>query len=570
MFKKYSITFLSPLIILLCVFLSPVNYGSNEAFANEQISIPSGPKGEMFTYGDGRGFVNLTWEPVPNATGYKVWVFNGIGYESIDVGNTTSWSTKGKAIWPTEDEITQGKFNIHKDVNKPGSELVLDPSLAYRNAGTAYKANKNYYFRISAYNSTEESAYSSEFYKHLMPSLALPTTPKADSYLTEDSAAKTGYVDLQWNPVENAKGYKVWIFNGKEYESIDVGNTVNWNSFEMGVWPTQGEISDGRYKLHLDGTGSDLAVDPSQVYINSKGNYGVNNKNYWFKVSAYNDEGETERSNYVKPIIKESVIPTESITPNEEKAIYNELKKKITVVDELLIKEVAENEESKEKFIEQVNQIHIDIDDYLSSVDTSIFYDSEIQLEMTEKLGELDLKVEQFNKFSALATSWRYGDILYYGIGNKNAAGEKSFTGHTAVLSTTDYYVIEAARTKNNGAKVHHWNRDKLWSGASGIRQYKVTSKLGKAATTDKRKQAVKFGLDQVGEPYALRTTIGSTKKWYCSKLTNAMWDDAGYNLQSINAYKINGLLAVIPYHITVDANVRLKKSWGKSLPGKI
>lgn len=330
MSKKFIIAFLSSLIILLNV-LSPVNYGSNEAYAtvnNNPISVPSGPVGEMFTYGDGRGYVNLSWEAVPNATGYKVWVFNGVAYESINVGNTTSWSTKGKAIWPTDDEISQGKFNIHTDLSKPGSELALNPSYAYRNAGTEYRLNKNYYFRVSAYNSTDESAYSTGFYKHTMPDLLLPEAPETETSTSTDSTGDTGFVYVQWEPVANAIGYKVWLYNGKSYESIDVGDTTEWTTEDKGLWPTKDEIANGKYKLHLDGTGSELAIDPSPVYINSKGNYGEENKNYWFRISAYNDLGETVYSGYSKPIIEpdeevteeeiESVIEVKESTPTRE------------------------------------------------------------------------------------------------------------------------------------------------------------------------------------------------------------------------------------------------------------
>ncbi|PJN91174.1 hypothetical protein CVN76_06385, partial [Bacillus sp. mrc49] len=106
--------------------------------------------------------------------------------------------------------------------------------------------------------------------------------------------------------------------------------------------------------------------------------------------------------------------------------------------------------------------------------------------------------------------------------------------------------------------------------GASGIKQLKVTSKLGKDATAAERKKAVNYGKDQIGEPYKLKTTIWSTDAWYCSKLTNAQWDYAGYNLQSSRAFHIDGILAVIPNDILNDANTRVKKNWGTSLPGKI
>lgn len=280
--------------------------------------VPAGPQGKFFTNGDGTGYVNLNWQSVENATGYKVWVFNGAQYESIDVGNKTSWSTKNNAIWPTTTEISQGKFNIHKDASDLGNELVLDPSLAYRNAGTAYNANKNYYFRISAYNSSGESVYSNDFYKNSMPDLALPDKPEAEAYLSEDSTENTGYIDLQWDPVKNATGYKVWIYNGKSYESIDVGDTTVWSTYSEGLWPTEEEIANGRYKLHFDMEGKDLAIDPSPVYVNSKGNYGTDSKNYWFRISAYNNLGETVYSSFTKPtIIADEVLSEDDIASEE-------------------------------------------------------------------------------------------------------------------------------------------------------------------------------------------------------------------------------------------------------------
>ncbi|PJN91170.1 hypothetical protein [Bacillus sp. mrc49] len=151
---------------------------------------------------------------------------------------------------------------------------------------------------------------------------------------------------------------------------------------------------------------------------------------------------------------------------SERNTIIKELEKKIAIVDKLLLVEVGKAE-TKQKFVDQVNQIHIDVENYLLTLENDIFYDLNQYYELSDKLGELDIKSEPYfnSGMRSLATSWRYGDILYYSSGSKNSIGEKSYTGHTAVLSTTDYYVIEASKTKNNGAKVHHWNRSNLWGG---------------------------------------------------------------------------------------------------------
>ncbi len=59
--------------------------------------------------------LNLQWDPVPGATEYKVAIFNGYDYEYISVGNVTSWTTKDKKIFPTPEEIAQGRYWIHDD-----------------------------------------------------------------------------------------------------------------------------------------------------------------------------------------------------------------------------------------------------------------------------------------------------------------------------------------------------------------------------------------------------------------------------------------------------------------------
>lgn len=188
--------------------------------------------------------------------------------------------------------------------------------------------------------------------------------------------------------------------------------------------------------------------------------------------------------------------------------------------------------------------------------------------ELYNKIAELGQRAdfyinpEDYVQMKVSKKTWRYGDILMYGAGSKNAVGEKSFTGHTAVLSTTTNYVIEASKTKSSGNKVHHWNRTNLWKGASKIKQYKVTSKLGKNATTAKRKSAVAYGLKQKGEPYKLKTALTNESSWYCSKLTHKMWDKQGYDLRAdiLNFY-------VTPSNIKNDLNTREVKNWGSKLP---
>ena len=81
----------------------------------------------------------------------------------------------------------------------------------------------------------------------------------------------TGYLNLNWTAVEGAEGYYVGIHNGKEYEYFFVGNTTSWTTQGEGIWPTESEISSGRYRLHHDGAGSELPMIPAFTYNNSGG-----------------------------------------------------------------------------------------------------------------------------------------------------------------------------------------------------------------------------------------------------------------------------------------------------------
>ena len=100
----------------------------------------------------------------------------------------------------------------------------------------------------------------------------------------------TGYVDLTWNAVGGATGYYVGVFNGREYEYIYVGNVTSWSTNNQGIWPTAEEIAAGRYQLHLDGAGAELAATPTGVYRNAGGAYG-DSLRYYFSVLPANRFG---------------------------------------------------------------------------------------------------------------------------------------------------------------------------------------------------------------------------------------------------------------------------------------
>ncbi|MBA3926359.1 DNRLRE domain-containing protein [Listeria rustica] len=241
--------------------------------------------------GTGTGYMDLTWNAVPGATGYKVIMANGYNYEQIPVGNVTSWSTKGKGIFPTQAELDEGEFDFHTDGK--GAEFANDPRELYENGfqyGSTFglRNQQKYIVRVLATFPGGDSP-TSDITDVYMP-IETPAAPTGKAYANL-AGTNTGYVQVNWAPVANAEGYIVTMFDGKKDVEFDVGNKTSWTTQHKGLWPTQAEIAAGGWALHTDGKGAELAQDPSPVYTNSGGTLG-HLKNYAFRVKAYTKTGQ--------------------------------------------------------------------------------------------------------------------------------------------------------------------------------------------------------------------------------------------------------------------------------------
>ena len=118
-------------------------------------------------YGNGvnsqSGYIDVSWNSVPLASGYRLGISNGSTFQYIDVGNTTSYSTRGKKIWPTDAEIAAGNYTLHWDGT--GQEL---PNIPRKD-----KTDLNYYFVVLPAN-----AYGQTGSQHGQAQASLPdTTP---------------------------------------------------------------------------------------------------------------------------------------------------------------------------------------------------------------------------------------------------------------------------------------------------------------------------------------------------------------------------------------------------------
>ncbi|WP_033706514.1 DNRLRE domain-containing protein, partial [Bacillus mycoides] len=273
--------------------------GTNAPYLEVKYSYAKPNKPRVQTYsngsGSGSGHFNVQWDAVSGANGYKVAIFNGHGYDEIPVGNVTNWTTKDKKVFPTPEQIAHGQYELLE--GGQGGEAPVNPGPIYKNAFLDksphgdYSSARGYWVRIIAtYPTGDESPLSDEAVVYIP--LEQVKKPDGSAYINATDQT-TGYVTLKWDAVPEAAGYKVWIYNGKDYEAFDVGNKTNWTTQNEKIWPTKDEIVKGQYLLHHDKKGTELALDPSSVYRNSGGIYG-SAKNYWFRVTAYSKVGHAE------------------------------------------------------------------------------------------------------------------------------------------------------------------------------------------------------------------------------------------------------------------------------------
>ncbi|MBC1558641.1 hypothetical protein HB911_08015 [Listeria booriae] len=259
------------------------------------------------------GYLDVSWRPVADAVSYKIGLFNGFNYQYVNVGKTTNWSTKGKKLWATNTDIANGNYQLHTDGT--GSELPMDPMKTYT---AANKANPNvnysdrlyYYTRVIAVFGNGESPVS-EATTVTMP---IEEIPFVDVYSekNEDNLSN-GFIGLNWLQLEDSAGYKVWIFDGANYQSYDTDGQTGWSTKGKGVWPTQEDINSNKGLLHADGSGGEISINPTQVYKLNNKNSSVND-DYYTRVTAYNDRGETIAYTQAPKVSLGQTIEAEKVT----------------------------------------------------------------------------------------------------------------------------------------------------------------------------------------------------------------------------------------------------------------
>ncbi|MBU9711171.1 Ig-like domain-containing protein [Evansella tamaricis] len=189
---------------------------------------PSGVKG--IGYGLGKnsetGYINLQWHSVAGAKGYQILFYNGNEFEAIDVGTQTTWSTNGKNLWPTEEQMNNGQYNLRLDGS--GTSLPDNPSSFYNRAGGTDKNPNRYYFKILAYNdyghvSSDELAVS-------IPDQTAPSIPTNVRVTNELQSDFT----IEWDEsTDNGAGIKEYSVRLNNSSGFEINRVTTTNSIKI-------------------------------------------------------------------------------------------------------------------------------------------------------------------------------------------------------------------------------------------------------------------------------------------------------------------------------------------------
>lgn len=194
-------------------------------------AAPSGTSGGLdWSQNEGRGYVSFSWPSVTGATGYKVWVYDGRSYRSFDVGNVTSWDSRVAKIYPTEAVVNSYGTNTRTEdifnYSKTGLDLRDNPNQLYLGSSSStYNSSTNYWFRVSSYNSSGSSAYSSSFTPTL-PDRTDNTAPSTPTLTYSDTEGTN--VTLNWAAFSDSEsGYNFTRIHAQSYNGSTWVSDVN-------------------------------------------------------------------------------------------------------------------------------------------------------------------------------------------------------------------------------------------------------------------------------------------------------------------------------------------------------
>jgi uncharacterized protein (TIGR02145 family)/uncharacterized repeat protein (TIGR02543 family) len=205
------------------------------------------------TNNDGTAYhtANSSYTVNGNVTLYAKWIAS-VPNTPTNVSATVASSSSITVSWSTVSGATG--YYVYRSTSPSGtySYATSTSSTSFTNSGLS--SGTTYYYKVSAYNSGGESSQSS--YVSATTILAAPNTPTNVSA----TAASSSSITVSWSAVSEATGYRV-------YRSTSAS-----------------------------GTYTNLTSTASTSFTNTGLSSGTT---YYYKVSAYNNGGESSQSSYV-------------------------------------------------------------------------------------------------------------------------------------------------------------------------------------------------------------------------------------------------------------------------------
>ena len=178
------------------------DFGAKWTIPNMPNNIVGNNDGLAWSSTAGRGWVTLSWPAETGATGYTVQVWDGNAYRAFDIGNTTSWDSRTAKIYPAENTLNAlGDNTQSSDLfnhSTTGLDLRDNPNTLYKKTiETTYDIYTNYWFRVTAYNSSGDSGI--DWTQGYYPTLPNRTATSAPGVPAINFTSPVGYISGNWS-----------------------------------------------------------------------------------------------------------------------------------------------------------------------------------------------------------------------------------------------------------------------------------------------------------------------------------------------------------------------------------
>lgn len=280
--------------------------GTNRTRLNVTYSYPKmssiSTEGFLTTPTSSTGYVNVSWPAMTGATGYRLQMFDGKGWQTIYTGASRAYTTKDKGIFPKTSQYgtTESSTGGIKFRNGDGQDLLVDPS-GFFNASSGTTTNTlSYQFRVIADYKLGSGSASSVAKRSLQE--LVPDVPSGLSLSIGNTTAddKAQFV-LEWDESEHATSYDVYAFNGFAYELIDNVKEASWSPNGKRLFPTPQQINAMPVNTRTafrKGDGQDFPGDPRPLYKKNNPDHSTypNVLHYYFRVYAKSSKGQSAGS----------------------------------------------------------------------------------------------------------------------------------------------------------------------------------------------------------------------------------------------------------------------------------